>query len=55
MPYLALQFEPTTQFDEKLLLFAIGTFIFVVIGIVLIEISYRARQKRLEKDKKKRD
>lgn len=46
---MLLQFEPTSPYDEKLLLFGIGTFIFVVIGIILIELSYRARQKRIAK------
>ena len=46
---MLLQFEPTSPYDEKLLLFGIGTFIFVIIGIALIEISYRARQKRYDK------
>jgi len=46
---MLLQFEPTSSYHDKLLLFGIGTLIFVVIGIVLIEISYRARQKRLSK------
>ncbi len=46
---MILQFEPTGTFDEKLLLFALGTFIFIVLGIVLVEISYRARRKRYEK------
>jgi sensor domain CHASE-containing protein len=50
---MILQFEPTGTFDEKLLLFALGTFIFVIVGIVLIEISYRARQKRLDREAKK--
>jgi len=46
---MLLQFEPTSSYDEKLLLFGIGLFIFVIIGIALIEISYRARQKRYDK------
>jgi len=50
---MLLQFEPTETFDEKLLLFGIGAFIFVVIGIALIELSYRARQKRLDREARK--
>lgn len=46
---MLLQFEPTSPYDEKILLFGIGLFIFVIIGIALIEISYRARQKRYDK------
>jgi len=52
---MLLQFEPTSPYDEKLLLFGIGTFIFIIVAVTLIEISYRARQKRLDQEERKRN
>jgi len=44
---MLLQFEPSPgTSDEILLIFGLGVLVFVIIGIVLVEISFRLRQKR---------